>query len=77
MLFSGPVVQIVSNVMALTTFREALVHALGVWQTMTIRTLGHSLVLVSMTGCARDLAMLGGACGKSRKDGVMTCSAEL
>lgn len=76
-LLSGPVVQIVGNIMALTTFRETLVHAVSVRQAMTISTLWNRHVLVSVTGCARDLAVLGLARGKRCKSRIMTRSTEL
>jgi len=63
--------------MALTTFRETLVHAVSVRQTVAISTLRNCHVLVSVTGCARDLAVFGLARGKSRKSRVVTRGTEL
>ena len=63
--------------MALTTFRETLVHAVSVRQTVAISTLRNRHVLVSVTGCARDLAVLGLARSKSCKSRIMTRGTEL
>lgn len=76
-LFCRPIVQIVGNIMTLATFREALMHAFGVRQTMAVSTLRHGLVLVGMTGCTSNLAMLGLTRGERRKDRVVTCSTKL
>jgi hypothetical protein len=63
--------------MALTTFRETLVHAVSVRHAVAISTLRNRHVLVSVTGCARDLAVLGLAHGKSCKSPVVTRGTEL
>ncbi len=77
LLFDRPVVQIMSNIMALATFRETLVHALCVRQTMAVSTLRYGLVLVGVTGCTGNLAVLGLAGGKSCKHRIMTSGTEL
>ena len=76
-LLSRPVVEIVSNVMTLTTFRETLVHAFSVRQTVAISTLRNCHVLVSVTGSARDLAVFGLARSKSCKSRIMARGTEL
>ncbi len=48
-----------SDVMAFTTFREAFMHGLGMWQTMAVVTLWHGFMLVSMTGSTSKLIVLG------------------
>ena len=63
--------------MTLTAFRETLVHAISVRQTMTISTLRNRHVLVSVTGRTRDLAVFGRACSKSCESRVVTRSTEL
>lgn len=56
-----PIVQVVGDTVALTTFREAIVDTLSVRQTMTVATLRNILVLVGMTGDTGNLTVLGGA----------------
>lgn len=63
--------------MTLTTFRETLVHAFSVGQTVAISTLRNCHVLVSVTGSARDLAVLGLARSKSCKSRIMARGTEL
>ena len=63
--------------MALTTFRETLVHAVSMRQTVAICTLRNHHVLVSVAGCARDLTVFGLARGKSCKSCVVTSGTEL
>ena len=65
------------NIMALATFREALVHALSVGLTMAVSTCWHSHVLGGVTGCTGNLAMLGFACSKRSIDRIMASSTEL
>lgn len=57
--------------MALATFRETLVHAAGVRLAMTFITCRNSHVLISMAGCAGNLAVLGLARGQSCKDRIV------
>lgn len=76
-LLGRPVIQIVSDIMALTTFREAFVHALGMGQAVTIGTLGHGLVLGAVAGRTGDLAVLGLAGRKGRKDRIVAGSTQL
>ncbi len=63
--------------MALTAFRETLVHAVSMRQTMAIGALRNCHVLVSMTGRTGDLAVFSRACSKSCKSRVVTRSTEL
>jgi len=63
--------------MALTAFRETLVHAVSVRQAMAISTFRNRHVLVSVTGRTSDLAVLGRACSKSCESRVVTRSTEL
>lgn len=62
--------------MTLTTFREALVHAFRVRQSMTVITSRHRLVLVDMAGRAGNLAMLGLACRQHGIDRIMARGTE-
>ena len=63
--------------MTLTTCRETFVHAVSVWQTVAINTLRNHHVLVSMTGCTRNLTVLGFAHVKSCKSRVVTRGTKL
>lgn len=45
--------------MTFTTFREAVMHALRVWQAMAIIASRNGLMLVGVTGHTGHLAMLG------------------
>ena len=63
--------------MTVSTFRETRVHAFSVGQTVAISTLRNRHVLVSVTGRARDLAVLGLARSKSCKSRIMTRGTEL
>ena len=60
------------NIVALTAFREALMHAFCMWQAMAIIALRYSLVLAGVTSCTSDLTVLGWARSKSCKDRVVT-----
>jgi len=66
-LFGRPVVQVMSDIMAIATLRETLMHGLGMRQAMAISTLGHCLVLGGVTGRTGNLAVLSLACGKRCK----------
>ena len=72
-----PVVQVMRNIMALTAFREALVHTLSVRFTMAVSTCRHSHVLGGVTGCTGNLAVFGCACNKCRIDRIVASSTEL
>ena len=65
------------NIMALATFREALVHTLSVRLTVAVATGRHSHVLGGVTSCAGNLAMLGFACSKRSIDRIVASSTEL
>lgn len=77
LLFDRPVVQIMGNIMTLATFREAIVHALCVGQTMTVSTLRYGLVLAGVAGCAGNLAVLGLAGRERCVHSIMTSGTEL
>lgn len=77
LLFSGPVVQVVSDVVALAAFREAVMHRLCMGQPVAIGAIGHGLVLGGVAGCAGDLAVLRLACGQRCKDRIVARGTEL
>jgi hypothetical protein len=77
LLFGRPVVQVMGNVMALAAFLETVMYSRSMGQTVAVGTLGHGLVLVGVAGNTGNLAVLGLAGSESRKDRIMTGSAEL
>ena len=60
------------NIMALATFREALMHGFCVWQAMAIIALRYSLMLSGVTSGTSDLTVLGWARSERSKDRVVT-----
>ena len=66
-----------SNIVTFATFREALVHRRSVRDTMTVGTLGYGHMLVGVTGCTRDLAVLGFAGSERCVDSIMAGATKL
>lgn len=59
------------DTVAVTAFREAFVHGLGMRHAMAVVACADIRVLAGMTGHTVDMAMLGLACGKRRKSAVV------